>query len=87
MHRVDPASCSATKSWTPLLNSCLKPGHAKEVSVRSVAHRVGVTPPSIYLHFEGKGTLLDAVCARYFEKLDEEMQRVATGQPCTIDVL
>ena len=46
-----------------------------------------MTSPSIYLHFEDKDALLDAVCARYFEKLDEEMQRVAVGQPSTIEVL
>jgi AcrR family transcriptional regulator len=46
-----------------------------------------VTPPSIYLHFADKDSLPDAVCARYFEKLDEEMQRVAVDQPSTIDVL
>ena len=56
----------------------LETGHAKAVSIRSVAQRVGVTPPSIYLHFADKDALLDAVCARYFEKLDEEMQRVAS---------
>jgi len=65
----------------------LETGHAKAVSIRSVAERVGVTPPSIYLHFVDKDALLDAVCARYFEKLDEEMQRVAADQPSTIDVL
>jgi len=65
----------------------LATGHAKAVSIRSVAQRVGVTPPSIYLHFVDKDALLDAVCARYFEKLDEEMQRVAADQPSTIDVL
>jgi AcrR family transcriptional regulator len=65
----------------------LETGHAKAVSIRSVAQRVGVTPPSIYLHFADKDALLDAVCARYFEKLDEEMQRVAVDQPSTIDVL
>ncbi|HET7667528.1 MAG TPA: TetR/AcrR family transcriptional regulator [Mycobacterium sp.] len=65
----------------------LETGHAKAVSIRSVAQRVGVTPPSIYLHFADKDTLLDAVCARYFEKLDEKMQRVAADQPSTIDVL
>jgi AcrR family transcriptional regulator len=65
----------------------LETGHAKAVSIRSVAQRVGVTPPSIYLHFADKDSLLDAVCARYFEKLDEEMQRVAADQPSTIDVL
>ncbi|HXS87366.1 MAG TPA: TetR/AcrR family transcriptional regulator [Mycobacterium sp.] len=62
-------------------------GHAKAVSIRSVAERVGVTPPSIYLHFQDKDALLDAVCARYFEKLDEEMQRVSASQADTIDVL
>jgi AcrR family transcriptional regulator len=65
----------------------LETGHAKAVSIRSVAQRVGVTPPSIYLHFVDKEALLDAVCARYFEKLDEEMQRVAANQPSTIEVL
>jgi AcrR family transcriptional regulator len=65
----------------------LETGHAKAVSIRLVAQRVGVTPPSIYLHFADKNALLDAVCARYFAKLDEEMQRVAADQPSTIDVL
>ncbi|MBV9516045.1 MAG: TetR/AcrR family transcriptional regulator [Mycobacteriaceae bacterium] len=65
----------------------LETGHAKSVSIRSVAERVGVTPPSIYLHFKDKDALLDAVCARYFEKLDEEMQRAATGQTTALDVL
>jgi AcrR family transcriptional regulator len=65
----------------------LETGHAKAVSIRSVAQRVGVTPPSIYLHFADKDAMLDAVCARYFEKLDEEMQRVAADQASTIDVL
>jgi AcrR family transcriptional regulator len=65
----------------------LETGNAKAVSIRSVAQRVGVTPPSIYLHFADKDALLDAVCARYFEKLDEEMQLVAAGQPSAIDVL
>ena len=65
----------------------LDTGHAKAVSIRSVAERVGVTPPSIYLHFQDKDALLDAVCARYFEKLDEEMQRVSAVQSSTVEVL
>ena len=65
----------------------LETGHAKAVSIRSVAQRVGVTPPSIYLHFADKDTLLDAVCSRYFEKLDEQMQRVAADHDSTIEVL
>jgi AcrR family transcriptional regulator len=65
----------------------LETGHAKAVSIRSVALRVGVTPPSIYLHFADKDALLDAVCARYFERLDEVMQQVADDQPSNIDRL
>ncbi|WP_029114174.1 TetR/AcrR family transcriptional regulator [Mycobacterium sp. URHB0044] len=65
----------------------LETGHAKAVSIRSVAQRVGVTPPSIYLHFADKDALLDAVCARYFERLDEVMQRVAADQPSNIERL
>ena len=65
----------------------LETGHAKAVSIRLVAQRVGVTPPSIYLHFADKDALLDAVCARYFAKLDEEMERVAANLPSTIEVL
>ncbi|BBY05231.1 TetR family transcriptional regulator [Mycobacterium noviomagense] len=65
----------------------LETGHAKAVSIRSVAQRVGVTPPSIYLHFQDKDALLDAVCARYFAKLDQEMQRVASGQQSAVEVL
>ena len=65
----------------------LETGNAKAVSIRSVAQHVGVTPPSIYLHFADKDALLDAVCARYFEKLDEEMQNAAAGQPSAIDIL
>lgn len=65
----------------------LETGHAKAVSIRLVSQRVGVTPPSIYLHFADKDALLDAVCARYFEKLDQEMGRVASDQPSTLEVL
>jgi AcrR family transcriptional regulator len=65
----------------------LATGHAKAVSIRSVAQRVGVTPPSIYLHFKDKDALLDAVCARYFEKLDQEMQRAAVGQTTALGAM
>ena len=65
----------------------LESGSAKDVSIRSVSQRVGITPPSIYLHFADKDTLLDAVCGRYFERLDDVMQQVAAEQPTTIDRL
>jgi AcrR family transcriptional regulator len=65
----------------------LETGHARAVSIRLVAQRVGVTPPSIYLHFVDKDALLDAVCARYFEKLDLEMQRAAQEHSSLVQVL
>lgn len=65
----------------------LETGHAAQVSIRAVAQRAGVTSPSIYLHFADKDALLDAVCARYFERLDAEMQQAARDQPSTLDAL
>lgn len=65
----------------------LATGDAKAVSIRSVAEHVGVTPPSIYLHFADKDALLDAVCARYFENLHEQMRCAAEGNPNTLEVL
>ena len=65
----------------------LETGDAKAVSIRSVSQRVGVTPPSIYLHFADKDALLDAVCVQYFEKLDEEMQAVAGAYSSGIEML
>lgn len=43
------------------------------VSIRAVAARVGVTPPSIYLHFADKDALLDEVCGRAFEQFNDVM--------------
>jgi AcrR family transcriptional regulator len=65
----------------------LETGHERLVSIRAVAKRVGITPPSIYLHFADKDTLLDAVCARYFEQLDEVMQQMAREHSATVDRL
>ncbi|EGD56417.1 TetR/AcrR family transcriptional regulator [Gordonia neofelifaecis] len=57
----------------------IETGSEEKVSIRAVAGRVGVTPPSIYLHFEDKEALLDAVCARFFEQFDEVMMRASDG--------
>ncbi len=38
------------------------------VSIRAVADRVGVTPPSIYRHFADKDRLLLEVCHRSFDR-------------------
>ena len=72
------------KAATELL---LETGHARSVSIRSLAQRVGVTPPSIYLHFADKNALMDAVCADYFQKLDLEMQRMAAEHFSPVEVL
>jgi AcrR family transcriptional regulator len=50
---------------------------ADAMSVRAVAERVGVSTPSIYLHFADKQALLDAVCGLVFAELDERMQAAA----------
>ena len=52
----------------------LESGDESAVSIRAVANRVGVTPPSIYIHFADKDTLIDEVVAHYFTRLDEVMR-------------
>lgn len=52
---------------------------ADAVSIRAVAEAVGVTPPSIYLHFEDKNQLLSAVVVDVFAELDVAMLAAAEG--------
>jgi AcrR family transcriptional regulator len=52
---------------------------ASGVSIRSVADAVGVTSPSIYLHFADKEALLDAVVTDVFAELDQAMVSAAAG--------
>jgi AcrR family transcriptional regulator len=52
-------------------------GDADAVSVRAVAERVGVSTPSIYLHFADKAALLDAVCEDVFADLERAMEDAA----------
>jgi AcrR family transcriptional regulator len=49
------------------------------VSIRAIADAVGVTPPSIYLHFADKTELLVAVCAEHFGRFDRLMEEAAAG--------
>jgi AcrR family transcriptional regulator len=44
-----------------------------------VADAVGVTPPSIYLHFADKTELLWEVCDDQFRKLDEQLEAATAG--------
>lgn len=54
-------------------------GNADSMSIRAVAERVGVTPPSIYLHFADKDALIDAVVADSFATLGEAMREATVG--------
>lgn len=56
-------------------------GDLAAVSVRAVAQRVGVSVPSIYLHFADKQALIDAVCEEVFEALHLRMRAAAEGAP------
>jgi AcrR family transcriptional regulator len=49
----------------------IETGSSQAVSIRSVADRVGVTPPSIYRHFADKTALIFDVCARHFAALED----------------
>jgi AcrR family transcriptional regulator len=52
-------------------------GSADKVSTRAVATRVGVSSPSIYLHFPDRAALLFAVCQRQFDTLGARLAEVA----------
>ncbi|MCW2679315.1 MAG: transcriptional regulator [Frankiales bacterium] len=52
-------------------------GDESAVSVRAVAQRVGVSVPSIYLHFADKRALIDAVCGEVFEALHQRLRAAA----------
>jgi AcrR family transcriptional regulator len=58
-------------------------GSADGVSIRDIADAVGVTPPSIYLHFPDKDSLILAVCERHFEAFDSVIEQAgaAVGDP------
>lgn len=57
------------------------------VSVRAVADAVGVTPPSIYLHFADKTELMLAVCQRQFDKLDVVVNQAIEGIADPLEML
>ncbi len=49
------------------------------LSIRAIASAVGVTPPSIYLHFADRNDLVFAVCERHTAHLDQAMADAAAG--------
>lgn len=47
--------------------------------MRAIARAVGVTPPSLYLHFADKDELIRAVCQRRFSQLEARMEAQVQG--------
>ncbi|MGQ0849376.1 MAG: TetR/AcrR family transcriptional regulator [Actinomycetota bacterium] len=60
-------------------------GNIDAVSIRAIAHRVGVTPPAIYLHFEDKDRLFYAVCRRGFDRFAARLAPVMAGDTPAIE--
>ncbi len=54
-------------------------GSIEAVSLRGLARAVGVTPPSLYLHFADKDELFFEVCSRRFEEFNDHLQSAAAG--------
>lgn len=62
-------------------------GRADAVSIRAIADAVGVTPPSIYLHFPDKESLILAVCERHFEVFDAVIEEAGRSAADPVESL
>jgi AcrR family transcriptional regulator len=62
-------------------------GDEEAVTIRAVADAVGVTPPSVYLHFTDKDELLFAICERHFAQLDRVTEEAAAGSADLLEAL
>ena len=65
----------------------IRTGDQEAVSIRAIADAVGVTPPSIYLHFADKNELLAAVCEMRFAELDRCMSEAAAAVDDPLEAL
>ena len=65
----------------------LETGDEEAVSIRAVAQKVGVTPPSIYMHFADKNELIFQVCEKLFRELDELFEEAAAGSDDPLESL
>lgn len=65
----------------------IETGDEAAVTIRAVADAVGVTPPSVYLHFADKDEMLFAVCERNFAELDRLTQEAAAGSTDPLESL
>src|SRR5918992_1368219 len=59
------------------LDLLLETHDIEQVTIRAVADKVGVTPPSIYMHFKDKDELVFAVCERQFQAMAKVEQEAA----------
>jgi AcrR family transcriptional regulator len=78
--------------WTPFAAQVTGPSAALVDTKASLfgllpLAAVGVTTPSIYLHFADKTELIWAVCEEHFRKLDEELERAAAGSDDPLESL
>jgi AcrR family transcriptional regulator len=60
-------------------------GSEDAVSIRAIADAVGVTPPSIYMHFADKDELFVAVCDARFDELARLSNEAAAGASGPVD--
>lgn len=51
------------------------------LTMRSLAHRLGYSPATLYLYFDGKDELLDAVARVGFEELQARCSQAVNGNP------
>lgn len=65
----------------------IETGSEEAASIRRIAEAVGVTPPSIYLHFPDKDELLFAVCERQFDELHRVMEEAVVGVDDPVEAL
>ena len=62
-------------------------GSVEAVSIRAVADAVGVTAPSIYMHFADKNDLIFAVCEKHFQKFDEFLEEAGSASDDPLESL
>lgn len=62
-----------------------KTADLEAVSIRAVATAVGITPPSIYMHFDHKDDLIFAVCERNFAELDRAVLDAASRKRSPVE--
>jgi AcrR family transcriptional regulator len=62
-------------------------GNLDAVSVRDIAQRVGVSPPSIYLHFENKDQLTYTFCREMFEGFGARLLPILHSEGNAVDRL